>query len=291
MRASPAELSRRAREIAAECRSLETELTTTQNETLDYLKSINSSSLVDVFIKGDQVQWFTTLTLVYQAIPAPEGSTSRFCDECLNTARGAMKAHQDSMGSLHFGSYVESIYVHWWVLGLIPLDSGDQTNSGPSRNLMLTPFAPFFVLFCHIVETLSADDLRILQEFVASVERLRDGSETIRKLCRVFQVYRDVAVVYIEAKSQHQEDQTMVPIGDEFDMYLSQLGFMPLDEQAMIQTAQPSASNPMPAGGSGSGQAAQMADWFSGSRNMFGLLEEDLSQIDGVKWMPQGSSM
>ena len=159
---------------------------------------------------------------------------------------------------------------------------------------MLTPFAPFFVLFCHVIETLSAEDLHILQGFVASIETLREGSETVGKLCRVFQVYRDVAVAYVEAKSQHQQDQTMVPIGDEFDMYLGQLGFMPVDDHhGMVHTSsQPSAHNPMlAAGGGGSGQAAQMADWFSGSRNMFGLLEEDLSQIDATRWMPPGPSM
>ena len=159
---------------------------------------------------------------------------------------------------------------------------------------MLTPFAPFFVIFCHVVETLSGDDLRILEEFVASIETLRDASETIEKLYRVFQVYRDVAVVYVEAKSQQQEDQTMVPIGDEFDMYLSQLGFMPVDDPTMVQASQPSTNtgnntslNPMQGGGGGGGgQAAQMADWFSGSRNIFGLLEEDLSQFDATRWMP-----
>ena len=153
---------------------------------------------------------------------------------------------------------------------------------------MLTPFAPFFVLFCHVVETLSGDDLKIIQEFVASIESLQDASETIEKLCRVFQIYRDVAVVYVEAKSQQQEDETMVPIGDEFDMYLSQLGFMPSEDMSMAAHAnQPSVTQPMQPP---DGQVAQMGDWFSGSRNMFGLLEEDLSQIDVNRWMPPGSS-
>lgn len=148
---------------------------------------------------------------------------------------------------------------------------------------MLTPFAPFFVLFCHIIETLNSSDLMVLQDFVASIENLRDSSETVGKLCRVFQVYRDVAMVYVEAKSQQQEDQTMIPIGDEFDMYLSQLGFMPgVEDTSGMQAPN---TQPMPMGATG-GQAAQMTDWFSGSRNMFGLLEEDLSQID-PRWQPQ----
>jgi hypothetical protein len=84
-----------------------------RNEAAAYFKSINTSSLIEVFVKGDEVQLLTTLTLVYRAIPAPEGSPSRFCDECLDSARRAMRAHKESMSTLHFGSYVKSIYVHW----------------------------------------------------------------------------------------------------------------------------------------------------------------------------------
>lgn len=68
-----------------------------------------------MFVKGDEVQFLTTLTLVYRAIPAPKGSPSRFCKECLDTARKAIQVHQESIGLLHYGTYVKSIYVHWYV--------------------------------------------------------------------------------------------------------------------------------------------------------------------------------
>lgn len=77
----------------------------------------------------------------------------------------------------------------------------------------------------------------------------------------------------------------MVPIGDEFDMYLSQLGFMPSEDQAMAH-AQDN-GGPPPA----NGQVAQIADWFSGNRNMMGLLEEDLSHIESYRWMQQPNNM
>lgn len=283
---SPAELSHRAQVLAVDCRKLESELTSTRDETFEYLRSLNTSSLVDVFLKGDEVQFHVTMTLVYRAVPPPEGSISRFCSECLDSARKAMKVHQESLSLLDYGTYIKSIYVHWYGFNVIKSSKNPLTVK--NRNLMLTPFAPFFVLFCHIIETLSSEDLKILQEFVASFESLRNASETIDKLCRVFQVYRDVAMVYVDAKSQQQEDQTMVPINDEFDMYLSQLGFMPTEDHASMPQAggQPSTSAPMPTSGN---QATQMADWFSGSRNMFGLLEEDLSQIDASRWMNHGT--
>ncbi|GJN81732.1 hypothetical protein PLIIFM63780_005267 [Purpureocillium lilacinum] len=254
-----AELVERARALAKDCRKLEVESEECREQVYNYLRAVNSSDVVDLFLRGDEVQFQVTLTLVYRVIPAPEGSVSRFCDECLDVARKAMKVHQQCTQSTNLGSYFRSIYVHW--------------------NLLLTPFAPFFVLFCYIIETSSLDDLKLLQEFVTSLDEARDSSETIEKLYRLCQVMCDVAALYVEAKSQQQEDQTMVPIGDEFEMYLSQLGFMPSEDQAMAQ-AQDNGGGPPAV----NGQVAQIADWFSGNRNMMGLLEEDLSQIESYRW-------
>ncbi|KHN94432.1 fungal specific transcription factor domain protein [Metarhizium album ARSEF 1941] len=258
LKSPPAELVERverARALASECRKFEVEADEARNQTYDYLKAVNSSDLVDLFLRGDEVQFQVTLTLVYRVIPAPEGSVSRFCDECLATARKAMKVHQECTRRSTIGGYFRSIYIHWFLF----------------RNLLLTPFAPFFVLFCYVIETGSLDDLRLLQEFVDSLDEARDASETIEKLYRLCQVMCDVASLYVEAKSQQQQDQTMVPIGDEFEMYLSQLGFMPTEDQAMGSTGTGSGPPPL------SNQAAQLADWFSGNRNMMGLLEEDFS--------------
>jgi len=81
----------------------------------NYLRAVNSSDVVDLFLRGDEVQFQVTLTLVYRVIPAPEGSVSRFCDECLDVARKAMKVHQQCTQSTNLGSYFRSIYVHWCV--------------------------------------------------------------------------------------------------------------------------------------------------------------------------------
>ncbi|KAG5982459.1 hypothetical protein E4U55_001862 [Claviceps digitariae] len=256
-----AELVERARALASECRKFETEADVAREETYQYLKAVNSSDLVDVFLRGDEVQFQVTLTLVYQVIPAPPGSITRFCDECLETARKAMKVHQECTKKSTIGGYFRSIYIHW--------------------NLLLTPFAPFFVLFCYVIETASLDDLRLLQEFVDSLDEARDASETIDKLYRLCHVMCDVAGLYVEAKSQQQQDRSMAPIGNEFEMYLSQLGFMPTEDHTMAHSGNNGPAGPATL----NSQASQIADWFSGSRNMMGLLEEDLSQIDSYRWM------
>lgn len=161
----------------------------------------------------------------------------------------------------------------------------EDANVCGSRNLLLTPFAPFFVIFCYVIETSSLDDLKLLQEFVISLDTARDASETINKLYCICQVMCDVAGLYVEAKSQQMEDQSMAPIGDEFEMYLGQLGFMPTEDQAMVHAEDGDRPHLV------TGQVAQIADWFSGNRNMMGLLEEDLSQIDSSRWMPQSNGM
>lgn len=153
------------------------------------------------------------------------------------------------------------------------------------RNLLLLPFSPFFVLFCYVIETSSSEDLQLLCEFTSTLGRACSVSETAEKLWRVCNVMYNVAALYVTAKSQQQEDQTMITIGDEFDMYLGQLGMMPTEDQTMTPQAGVGQF------GAGNLQAAQMFDWFSGSRNLMGLLEEDLSQFGGHQSEPPWDPM
>ncbi|KAH6956380.1 hypothetical protein DER45DRAFT_585155 [Fusarium avenaceum] len=257
----PAVLVERALSLAAKCREVEAEAHKSREMAIASLEKIGASPLVDIHLKGDEVQLLTTMTLIYRAIPAPEGSASRFCDECIETARRATNTHLTCMELVRQDPHARNMYVHW--------------------NLVLTPFAPFFVLFCYVIETMSAKDLSLLREFSASIEETSDASETMQKLSRLCNLMSNVAALYVEAKSQQQEDHAMVPIGDEFDVYLSQLGFMPAMDPNMNT-----------AGGDNNGafaensQVAQMADWMSGSRNLLGLLEQDISQLGGPQWPP-----
>lgn len=123
------------------------------------------------------------------------------------------------------------------------------------------------------------DDLHRLKEFIASLQPTCEVSEGVEKLHRLFQVLYNVALLYVEAKGQQQQDQDMAPIGNEFDVYLSALGFMPVDENG--QAAGLDAAVPPAAAVN---QTAQLGDWFSGNRYMVNLLEEDLSQFNPTVW-------
>ncbi|KAH7115450.1 hypothetical protein B0J13DRAFT_653839 [Dactylonectria estremocensis] len=246
-------LAERARLLGAECRQVELEAIAYRGMAVSSLKKIGTSSLVDIYVKGDEVQLLSTMTLIYRAIPPPEGSNSGFSDACVDAARRAMQQHLSCMELVQRDAFAKSIYLHW--------------------NLVLTPFAPFFVIFCYVIETLSTEDLGLLKAFSASLEAAIDSSETMQKLWHLWHVMSNVATLYVEAKSQTQEDQAIVPIGDQFDVYLNQLGFLPMVQAAID-----------PAGGANAAvaesfQVTQMANWMSGSRNVMGLLEQDISQI------------
>lgn len=103
----------RAQALAAECSKLEIETDETREKVYTLLKSIGTSDVVDVFIKGDEVQFYVTKTLIYRVIPAPEGSITRFCDECLDAARHAMKTHQECVVFMDISTYMRSMYIHW----------------------------------------------------------------------------------------------------------------------------------------------------------------------------------
>lgn len=106
-------------------------------------------------------------------------------------------------------------------------------------------------------------------------------SQAIEKLHRLCKVLYQVAALYVEAKAQQQQDQDMSMVGNDFDMYLSQLGFI----------SQQHLSESTVAGGEfGLGdvpvvnQGPQLGDWFSGNRYVMGLMEEDLWDFDPGVW-------
>ncbi|KAI9148303.1 N-terminal binuclear Zn cluster-containing protein [Paramyrothecium foliicola] len=228
------ELVKRAEALAAQCLLMSPEYDTSRKIVLEGLKSRNSSDVIEIFLRGDEILFQVSLTLIYRVIPAPEGSPTRFCTECLDAARSAMRIHHDALFLLRDDEYFTLLWFHW--------------------SLLFTPYAPFFILFCYIIETSSMSDLDILKQFVATLQGAGRFSETVEKLYRLCQVMYDVAALYVEAKQQQQGDQNMLNIGDHFQMYFNQLGFMTTEDTAMG----PGASN-LPRG---NGQTAEIGNWL-----------------------------
>lgn len=131
------------------------------------------------------------------------------------------------------------------------------------------------MLFCHVIESSSPEDMDRLRAFVESLVPACPLSEQVERLHRLCHVLYTVATLYVEAKSQQQFDQSFVPISNEFDMYLSALGLIPIGSQD-TDAAQ---------GQQVGGLMSNLGEWFSGNRQMMDLLERDMPQFDGTEWM------
>ncbi|KAI0522098.1 hypothetical protein F5B22DRAFT_660463 [Xylaria bambusicola] len=213
-------------------------------------------------LKSDEVSFLASLSLTYRALP-PNGPRSRtFADECIDAARASMRCHLEATAMMDEQS-LKIVYIHWTIL--------------------YAPFIPFIVIFCLVIETSDREDLTRLADFVRSLEPACEVSPSVRKLHQLCQVLYNVAELYVEAKAAEG-------VGSEFDAYLSQLGFMPIDVDGGgmmgVQTG-------LDAGGNVQGldeqmraatQTNQLEDWFSGKNYMMGLLEEDLSGINPMGW-------
>ncbi|KAI0182692.1 fungal-specific transcription factor domain protein [Xylaria flabelliformis] len=213
-------------------------------------------------LKSDEVSFLSSLSLTYRALP-PNGPQSRtFSTECVESARAAIASHLEATALMSDDQSLKIVYIHWTIL--------------------YAPFIPFIVIFCLVIETSDAADLARLHAFVTSLETACEVSSSVRKLHQLCHVLYTVAALYVEAKAAQP-----VGGGSEFDVYLSQLGFMPVDEAAGGMTG-------MQTGVVGLGedgrvesmgmQASSLEDWFSGKNYMMRLLEEDLSGINPSGW-------
>ncbi|KAL2862573.1 putative C6 transcription factor [Aspergillus lucknowensis] len=228
-----------------------------------------------LYIRCDEVCRFSVLTLIYRAIPPQPGTAGTFIDECIEAARGALQSHKSCMLLLKEATEASKLsYLHW--------------------SILYSPFVPFVVLFCHIIEVSSWVDLDRLEEFVDSLKPNCSLSTAITKLHQLCQVLSNVARLYIEAKAegQTQESQALASVGHEFDTYLSALGLAPpySAEDGDTRWAAGSVPSATVPGGMGYAETqninppmhhmTQLGNWFSGNQYMMGLLEEDLSMFD-----------
>ncbi|GMG29669.1 unnamed protein product [Aspergillus oryzae] len=251
--------------------------------------------------KSDQVCRLSVLTLIYRAIPAAVDSRSTFVDDCIETARVTLELHQSCMTMMEEGNRsneVKCSYLHWYefnisllVLGLL------RIANYIIRTIMYSPFVPFIVLFCHVIESSSYSDLIRLEDFVNSLQPNCSLSEAVAKMHRLCQVLSNVARLYVEAKAQAQtqENEDLASVGQEFDVYLSALGLAPTQAEAgdVRWNGPVPVPGPIPQGlaEGAEGQGFQntmppttLGSWFSGNQHMMGLLEEDLSLFDPSAW-------
>ncbi|KAE8137517.1 hypothetical protein BDV38DRAFT_246946 [Aspergillus pseudotamarii] len=178
----------------ARARALAAELTTAMQHAQDIHDHYEASKghvlgldYHEIARRSDRVIGLSMLTLIYRSIPPEEPSTSAFCQECIDAARETLHEHDQCVAVITKARgktvFLEA-YLNWTI-----------TQS---------PFIPFIVLFCHIIDTSEAADLEHMKGLVETLESTSNPRthSTCSKQRRLFRVLYDVAVKYVEIQSR-----------------------------------------------------------------------------------------
>ncbi|GJC86416.1 putative transcriptional regulatory protein C11D3.07c [Colletotrichum liriopes] len=173
-----------------------------QEKWIKVAKDNAGTDVMDFFAASDDTLRLSLLTLVHRAAPQPADATTTFSHSCAEAARAALHRHQDCLAIIDRSSedFLPS-YVHW--------------------TLLFTPFIPFIVIFCQVIETQDNADLDHLGAFVASIQPAAAASDAAAKLCRLFQVLYNVAARYAELSGPYNGHPETT---EEMNMYLKLLG-------------------------------------------------------------------
>ncbi|WQF79089.1 hypothetical protein CDEST_04103 [Colletotrichum destructivum] len=192
----------RAQLLMNDLRMLDQAMQETNKRWIKIAKDNAGTDVMDFFATSDDTLRLSLLTLVYRAAPQPAGAPTTFSHSCAEAARAALQRHQDCLAIIDRSNEdFLPCYVHW--------------------TLLFTPFIPFIVIFCQVIETQDETDLSRLGAFVTSIQPAATVSDAAGKLCRLFQVLHNVAARYVD-RSGPYDDQPQAT--EEMDMYLRLLG-------------------------------------------------------------------
>lgn len=221
-------------------------------------------SSMSLLSHSDAITHYSTLALVQHATDTTQNRNS----PALETSRHALWLSVD-LWLKHTGLNESSwsAHCHWFLLN--------------------APFTPFTVVFCYIIAnpTDSADDLRLLCDFVEGLRSSTHLSAGIAKLHHFCDMFRQVAELYVQSKAEFPvqadakdlfEDQLQAAqeLNHDVDQYLSALGFL---EPTQNETAGNDFS-----GMSHNDQmhAAYMRNWFHGNTALVRASEQCFTFLD-----------
>ncbi|KAL3446140.1 hypothetical protein BJX65DRAFT_296580 [Aspergillus insuetus] len=194
----------RVEALVSDLRNLEAKTWETNTKWLEEAKQ-SGEDLINFFYISENVLRLSLLTLVHRAAPPVPGSVTTFNYSCIAAARATLDKHEECIGFMQKSavSYLAT-YMHW--------------------TLLFTPFIPFIVIFCHVIETQDEADLARLQAFVTSIQSASSISGPAAKLHRLFQVLCRIAMGYAKFRF------SATPLdgwqdSSKIDTYLDALGF------------------------------------------------------------------
>ncbi|VUC31529.1 unnamed protein product [Clonostachys rosea] len=255
----------RVEALVSDLDNVETVTCQTNKIWLKVAKERSGDDLMDFFYASDKVLRLSLLTLVYRAAPRLPGSATTFNSNCITAARATLEKHQECMEIIRRSQtpYLAT-YLHW--------------------TLLFTPFIPFVVTFCHVIETEAREDLARLQAFVVSIQSASSASSPAAKLHRLSQVLCRIAQGYVESRVS-----TMRPSGRQdgsnMDAYLNALGFSPaagcdLSQQQHLGTLQSTLSVPKEAG-------THVAEVEAGAQ----VMNDGLRAMNPMLWAANGAEL
>ncbi|KAF5621719.1 fungal specific transcription factor [Fusarium sp. NRRL 25303] len=175
---------------AARARGLASELEVHANSVgpsdklyLDAMRQATSSEFVKAFACTTKVLHLSLFCLIFRAIPADTKQGGMLGSECIDSAHRALEAHKEwqSVVATLQDEFLDT-YVH---LALIH-----------------SPFVPFVVVFCHIIETGDRNGLELLESVIKTLQPVSDSafSSGARKEFHLFKALYDAARKYLEAR-------------------------------------------------------------------------------------------
>ncbi|BAE56587.1 unnamed protein product [Aspergillus oryzae RIB40] len=137
--------------------------------------------------RSDRVIGLSMLTLIYRSIPPEKPSMSAFCQECIDAARDTLREH-DLCVALITRARGKTVFLEAYI----------------NWTITQSPFIPFIILFCHIIETSEAADLQHMKGLVETLESASNSRvhSTCSKQRRLFRALYDVAAQYVEIRSR-----------------------------------------------------------------------------------------
>ncbi|KAK7408266.1 hypothetical protein QQX98_009579 [Neonectria punicea] len=252
----------KAQAIAAEAKRLiqaSDDLQRAHNETRSQTLG---AGLNELLWRADRVTSLSMLTLIYRGIPPDKSASSVFCNDCITTARDALIEHEKCLAILS-DRELQSDYFEFYV----------------TWALLQSPFIPFIVVFCHIIETSDSSDLDYLKRLVEVLQSASSNSTSYvicQRHLRIFKALYDVAVKYFEVKAKKAPEAMLGPTGMDMSGYLDPtLSQVPTFGMRAVQTNQQNQNQNQMLGDYNVGMdppEAELATWFYTNHQMMRML-------------------
>jgi hypothetical protein len=237
--------------------------------------------LLDFFMHADRAGNYSLLTSIYKSVSFGQSSS---CPECLAAARTTLQEHVACMVMVA-DEGLQCPLIDLWVNGA----------------LLLSPFIPFNIIFCNVVETTEASDLQHLLQVVDVLEatsKIPRYSAACIKQLRIFRALYEVAAKYVEIKAMKQHDLAInsdinrLDVGTYVNANVSGLGSF---ASSTFSVSAPNSFDVREQAGENLEQVlnvqvpdnfdvegvlpgAELGDWFYRSHQMMGFLDDEISR-------------